>query len=808
MNVLSLMVTADHPVPVEPNGGTATVTVNSGGPLYYADTPQVSPSNNQGSISAGSSQQLTSQTWLIASSPAAVQVQFNALTAASSYLVPSGGDDSPAMVRALTSFAPFAYPIVQLGTGTFQWGSQIPSFARSMPAKVIGAGADKTVIKLSAAAPRAFDFNKIADYDTFSQIELSDFTVDANNVGGRHHVIIGTWINNSVLSKINITNLSVRRVKTINVLTDPTDVNQRHNIYIIVKVNQADNPCSFTNLLFEDLDLQGGQIGVSVGGTTDDGSGNGNLTHDRIYCTRVRHDSGIPLGGLTTVSGAGQTISTTPSTLTVGSTSSPTAFASTGRLSVAGVTGVVTYTGKTATTFTGCTVASGSFTATNGGTVAPSTYGGENIQIGSKDTGLTVVIRDCYGANSGDVGIAVLNCRNGLVDGCVVQDAHNGAFQAANFNQVMPADQRKVFRSCEARLVNLSPSSDTTPSAGFYFAGSPNQPLYQVALDNCKWVSTAATVGQGSAIYVNNPISRLTLNNFQINALNINYSISANQTPAAIFLQPSSGTPFTIEGTLRSNVGGTITLNANTCPWRDVWFFGSSGCDTTFDITSHYFNNSLAGVATNSVYIVDVNPTQVLATRPTVRGNYRYVVESYGGADTGPTGANVARYGTSTSPGASQQLIIDGFLIFQDCDAGRFPSGSIGREIVVNGIQTLNSQGTPDGSFSGNVPLVWYPRYRRATSNAAASSSTAIPHAPASQFGLTSGSLVLNQTGIAQMMYTDAVVTALTIQRRSDGTARTIGTMSGGPWLLEPGDGVTITTATGTPHYWLQPVFI
>lgn len=71
----------------------------------------------------------------------------------------------------------------------------------------------------------------------------------------------------------------------------------------------------------------------------------------------------------TKVNGAGQVLSPTPSTLTVLST---TGFPSSGTLPlVAGVTSpAVTYTGKTGTTFTGCTIPTGSLTAINGGIVA------------------------------------------------------------------------------------------------------------------------------------------------------------------------------------------------------------------------------------------------------------------------------------------------------------------------------------------------------------------------------------------------------------------------------------------------------
>lgn len=74
----------------------------------------------------------------------------------------------------------------------------------------------------------------------------------------------------------------------------------------------------------------------------------------------------VSVGSQTTVSGAGQAISTTAGTLNVASTAG---FPASGTLNVAGVTSTVTYTGVTATSFTGVTIPSGSQTATSGGLV-------------------------------------------------------------------------------------------------------------------------------------------------------------------------------------------------------------------------------------------------------------------------------------------------------------------------------------------------------------------------------------------------------------------------------------------------------
>lgn len=67
-----LIVSSDHAVPLDALGGSAVLSVASGGPVYYADNRQVSAAANQGSVSAGASQTFSTQQWLIgtAGSPA------------------------------------------------------------------------------------------------------------------------------------------------------------------------------------------------------------------------------------------------------------------------------------------------------------------------------------------------------------------------------------------------------------------------------------------------------------------------------------------------------------------------------------------------------------------------------------------------------------------------------------------------------------------------------------------------------------------------------------------------------------------
>lgn len=105
---ISLEITADHAVPVEPLGGTATVQVQSGGTVFYADNPQVSSSNNQGSITAGSSLSFTTQAWIISTTLATVLVtQTNSVPSSvtADATVPDGVSDNTAYLQARISAA-------------------------------------------------------------------------------------------------------------------------------------------------------------------------------------------------------------------------------------------------------------------------------------------------------------------------------------------------------------------------------------------------------------------------------------------------------------------------------------------------------------------------------------------------------------------------------------------------------------------------------------------------------------------------------------------------------------------------------
>jgi len=171
-----------------------------------------------------------------------------------------------------------------LRKGTYVWSS-VPSFPKSIPRWLKITGEGGTVIQLSTNAPRAFDFNRTADYDTFQFIWLESFTVDCNNVGGKHHVIIGTYVDNVVTNNINVNHIVVRDVKTINVPVDSSETNTRYNIWIAP--NRTAGNLTLRDMWFEGCDFNGGNMGIVIGANS--ATGGRTVFVDNIHIHKCKH---------------------------------------------------------------------------------------------------------------------------------------------------------------------------------------------------------------------------------------------------------------------------------------------------------------------------------------------------------------------------------------------------------------------------------------------------------------------------------------------------------------------------------------
>jgi len=164
--------------------------------------------------------------------------------------------------------------LITLRSGTYIWES-VPALPKDLPNWLKIVGESRVIIKLTEKGPRAFDFHKTADYDTFRNIWLEGLTVDCNNVGGKHHVVLGSYINGSPQTRINIQHIVVRDITTINVPVDPSPWidgesfarTHRMNIGIVVfHPAPGETQTNIQDILIENCDFRGGNYGVGVYG--------------------------------------------------------------------------------------------------------------------------------------------------------------------------------------------------------------------------------------------------------------------------------------------------------------------------------------------------------------------------------------------------------------------------------------------------------------------------------------------------------------------------------------------------------------
>jgi hypothetical protein len=463
--IFTLNVNADHSIPVSVEGGSAVLSVDStGGTVYYGGDPSVSSSSNIGSISPSGSATVTQNVWVRGSSAATVTVTLTSqwkqqpiVTSTPQFttvvLEPTGGDDAANMIAAIAKVGGFGEII--MGPGTFLWQSGVPSLPPSATGIAIrGKGKGVTTVKLSSGAPRFIDFNRTADYQTFQNIELSDFTVDCNQTTGKHHVIIGTYVNGSSATtgqRINLLNIAVRRVDAINVpssLTNgdwPGAVTGRWCISLLC-FQLADNESTqniLKKILIQDCHFYGGNVGAQVFGTTSaTNPTNLNVWLDEITFERCWH-SCAQLGPATNPVAVQPGIATIPVSITAnthnGTKVLDTFSASLPANQVFHVQGTGIPSGATVTVDPGGTsgVLSANATADGTGVTISTlrTWNSINFQIGSFDYGGRGYVKQCYG-DSAFTGVGISNLMDfNCVDTTIV-DSGSGSFGFNNFSYV------------------------------------------------------------------------------------------------------------------------------------------------------------------------------------------------------------------------------------------------------------------------------------------------------------------------------------------------------------------------------------
>jgi hypothetical protein len=503
-------------------------------------------------------------------------------------------------------------------TYNFSAGS-VPTIEPSLPTKLT-LDLNGSVIKLSSTVPRAFDLHRTADYQTFQNIEVCNGTIDQNNVGGRHHIILGNYQAGVVQQRCNFDRLHVHDMRVINAPVDPTVVTHLHALHfnLTTTASSEGTQLTATNMLFERIDVQGAGVGIYVGG---------NAT----------------AGGTATISGA-QVFPLA----TVTCTAPPTGFPPTGSFTIAGVTGTVSYTGISGSTFTGCTGGTG--TAANGaaltgvattstpnayvdnitindlrhdlGSVQPSNFASCHIQIGQNALVGTININRLRGFNSGDVGVELDNIRDGYINDSHVTDSYGYSFYKTNFNTTAnPNGQGKDwsvnaqfmrFIDCRAVRQNfVIPSANVTLGRRFVIADSGNNlQIGTVIFERCSMHSTAADTAKatlGEFMKLGGLVGRVIVSDCEATIENI-ANASGTNSPAMFYTDFSGNTAtmLTVRG-LRLRASGSVA--GGTFNFYGMQINQSTlNLDMNFDIDAPEFDFAItaAGGTINNLIAIDI----------------------------------------------------------------------------------------------------------------------------------------------------------------------------------------------------------
>jgi hypothetical protein len=198
------------------------------------------------------------------------------------------GTDAAAVLQSAVDTLAGTGGFIFLSRGAYVWQS-VCALPKNLPYWLTIAGESETIIQLTVKGPRAFDFRKTADYDTFANIRLENLTIDCNNAGGRHHVVLGTYIDGVHQTRINIEHIVIRNIVTKNVPVDPTMTNHRLNVFLVVWHNAAgEKQTNIRDILVENCDFRGGNQGVVIGGEGPNVTGI-RVFVDGVYIHNCRH---------------------------------------------------------------------------------------------------------------------------------------------------------------------------------------------------------------------------------------------------------------------------------------------------------------------------------------------------------------------------------------------------------------------------------------------------------------------------------------------------------------------------------------
>lgn len=152
---------------------------------------------------------------------------------------------------------------------------------------------------LSSSCPTAFRQDRTADYQTCQNFTLEGGNIDANSIGGQYTASIFGSAVDTYNQRVHFDKLTFRQLRSFNLPTgtspQPTANPWRGHIFFNVtepSTGMGPTQVNVTNILCEDIDMQGGLFGINaVGQNGTGGTGDKNIYFDNITLRRCKHDT-------------------------------------------------------------------------------------------------------------------------------------------------------------------------------------------------------------------------------------------------------------------------------------------------------------------------------------------------------------------------------------------------------------------------------------------------------------------------------------------------------------------------------------
>jgi hypothetical protein len=155
---------------------------------------------------------------------------------------------------------------------------------------ITGQGEGVTTITLTSSCPRFCDFQRTADYQTLQNLTIMDMTVDANSTTGDDHVVCGTLQSGWWLGRVNVDNVKVWRVTTLNVFSSSLHSRMSVGIGCSHISSNESTQNTITNVDIGWCSFYGGRFGATVQGAVTGGAFGANVWWDSIRIHDLFHD--------------------------------------------------------------------------------------------------------------------------------------------------------------------------------------------------------------------------------------------------------------------------------------------------------------------------------------------------------------------------------------------------------------------------------------------------------------------------------------------------------------------------------------